>query len=80
MKYRVLFMLALAVSATLALSSTVVASEEHQARKMCKNKITEVYGVDPFSDLLTVKLANPKIKVKGKVRVHNNLYTIKCKI
>ena len=80
MKYRVLFMLALAVSATLALSSTVVASEEHQARKMCKSKITEVYGVDRFSDLLTDKLGNHKFKVQGKVRVHNHLYPFKCKI
>ena len=80
MKYRVLFMLALAVSATLALSSPVVASEEHQARKMCKSKITEVYGVDRFSDLLTDKLGNHKFKVQGKVRVHNHLYPFKCKI
>jgi hypothetical protein len=80
MKYRVLFMLALVVSATLALSSTVVASEEHQARKMCKSKITEVYGVDRFSDLLTDKLGNHKFKVQGKVRVHNHMYPFKCKI
>ena len=80
MKYRVLFMLALAVSATLALSSTVVASEEHQARKMCKSKITEVYGVDRFSDLLTDKLGHHKFKVQGKVRVHNHMYPFKCKI
>jgi hypothetical protein len=80
MKYRVQFMLALVVSATLALSSTVVASEEHQARKMCKSKITEVYGVDRFSDLLTDKLGNHKFKVQGKVRVHNHMYPFKCKI
>ena len=80
MKYRVLFMLALVVSASLALSSTVVASEEHQARKMCKSKITEVYGVDRFSDLLTDKLGNHKFKVQGKVRVHNHMYPFKCKI
>ena len=73
-------MLALVVSATLALSSTVVASEEHQARKMCKSKITEVYGVDRFSDLLTDKLGNHKFKVQGKVRVHNHMYPFKCKI
>ena len=80
MKYRVQFMLALVVSATLALSSTVVASEEHQARKMCKSKITEVYGVERFSDLLTDKLGNHKFKVQGKVRVHNHMYPFKCKI
>ena len=80
MKYRVQFMLALVVSATLAWSSTVVASEEHQARKMCKSKITEVYGVDRFSDLLTDKLGNHKFKVQGKVRVHNHMYPFKCKI
>ena len=73
-------MLALVVSATLALSSTVVASEEHQARKMSKSKITEVYGVDRFSDLLTDKLGNHKFKVQGKVRVHNHMYPFKCKI
>lgn len=73
-------MLALVISVTLVLSSTVAASEEHQARKLCKSKITDVYGVDRFSDLLTDKLGHHKFKVQGKVRVHNHTYPFKCKI
>jgi hypothetical protein len=80
MTNRVLFMLAMVISVTLALSSTVAASEEHQARKLCKSKITEVYGVDRFSDLLTDKLGHHKFKVQGKARVHNHMYPFKCKI
>ena len=80
MTNRFLLMLALVVAVTLASSTTVAASEEHEARKMCKSKITEIYGVDRFSDLLTDKLGHHKFKVQGKVRAHNHMYPFQCKI
>lgn len=80
MTKRVLFMLAMVFSVSLVFSSTLAASEPHQARKLCKSKITEVYGVNQFSDLLTDQLGHHKFKIQGKVRVHNHKYPFNCKI
>lgn len=59
---------------------TASASEEHDARKLCKHKITEVYGVSQFSELLTDQLGNHKFKIQGKVKAGNHKYPFNCKV
>jgi len=80
MRKNISILLALVFSVAFLFASTVSASEEHEARKLCKSKITEIYGVKQFSDLLTDQVGNHKFKIQGKVRVSNHKYPFNCKV
>ena len=65
---------AIVFSMAIVFGPTASASEDHDAKKLCKHKITEVYGVNQLSDLLTDQVGNHKFKIQGKVRVSNHKY------
>lgn len=80
MRKSVSISIAIVLSIALLFGSTASASEERDARKLCKNKITEVYGVNHFSGLLTDQIGNHKFKINGKVKFSNHLYPFNCKV
>ena len=80
MRKTFLILLIIIFSITIVFGPTASASEEHNARKLCKHKITEVYGVNQFSELLTDQVGNHKFKIQGKVKFSNHKYPFNCKV
>lgn len=62
------------------LATPVAASEEDNARRICKSKIEHVYGVNRFRNIWSEREGNHKYRVHGRVRHHDHLYDFNCKV
>ena len=56
------------------------ASEENEAKRLCKNQIRGTYGITEFRDVWTEQVGNHKFKVHGKVKVDHAKYPFDCKV
>ncbi len=73
-------LLAAAVSlAVLVPSASFASSSAEQARRLCENKIRDVYGVSNFRHVSEEHLGHHKYRVYGKVRAHGHGYPFSCK-
>ena len=80
MRHLITLTFATTLSLCLALPTTAAASEEHRAKKLCKNKITQVYGVSRFNNVWVEEVGNHKFKVHGKIRAQDHRYPFNCKV
>jgi len=62
------------------LSGAALASEEKQAKKLCKHKIQDVYDARKFRDTWVEQVGNHKFKVHGKAVVEDYWYPYHCKV
>ena len=70
--------LALLFTLGVSLPGAGVASEQDRAQRLCTDKIRTVYGVDKFRNVWAERLGNHKFRVHGKVKMHHELYPLKC--
>lgn len=56
------------------------ASEEDKARRLCKSKIEDVYGVDKFRNIWAERIGNHKYKIHGQVKYDDHKYDFNCKV
>ena len=80
MRHFIAMTMAASLSIVLVLPTTATASEEHRAKKLCKNKITQVYGVSRFNNVWVEEVGNHKFKIHGKVRAQDHTYPFNCKV
>ncbi len=73
-------MLAVGIMLTLTLPLPAIASEENRAKKLCKSKIEDVYGVNNFRNVWSEREGNHKFRIHGQVKTHNHKYDFNCKI
>lgn len=66
--------------ATMLATPAALADGEDRARKMCKQKITNVYDLKKFRHTDVERVGNHKFQVHGQARYDHHWYDFQCKI
>ena len=70
----------LAVAILSSISATVIANEEKDAKKLCKQTLRDHYDIQKFRDLWVEQVGNHKFKVHGKAKTNHHFYPFDCNV
>jgi hypothetical protein len=79
MTSRIAHVLFLVLAGTLA-APVAMADGEDRARKLCKQKITDVYDLKKFQHTQVERVGNHKFQVHGQVRFDHHWYDFQCRV
>lgn len=71
---------AAAFSLCLFIPGAAMASEEDRAKQLCKDKITDTYGLNNLRQVWGEQVGNHNYKIHGQAKVDNHKYPFNCKI